>query len=189
MENNIKSQITDHTKLLTKLDLDSIRNIAQMAADCFLNGGKLYICGSALSGFIAQYAAAMLMNKCTLSRPPLPAIALRSDLSYIPLHDNATPCDTDIFEKQISALATGADIVWGFAADKSCETVVRALRIAAQNKIKTVGFVGIESDGIQGLCDVTISVAHESPIRVQEIHFAAVHLICDTIDTIIFSQS
>jgi D-sedoheptulose 7-phosphate isomerase len=177
----INDQLEAHNKLFSKIDAAILESAAHMAVDCFLNGGKLYICGSGMSAWLSGYTASLFMNKCIMSRPPLPAIALADDISYM---------SEDIFEKQIIALATPADLVWGLVAtdiaNASAESVVRALRAAAHHNVKNVGFFGKNSKNMQGICDISLSADHIDAVRVMEMHLAMVHIICDTVDNIIF---
>jgi phosphoheptose isomerase len=175
---NIKDQLETHIKLFSKIDEDKLHSAAILTAECFLNGGKLYICGSGHYSPLGGYISSMFMNRCIMPRPPMPAISLNGDISY---------SSDDIYEKQVTALITPIDMVWGLSA-YSEDIVVKAMRAAARQNVKNIGFFGKNSENMHGICDISLSVEHSDIVRVLEIHLVMVNIICDAVDHIIFGK-
>ena len=48
--------------------------------------------------------------------------------------------------------------------------------------IKTIGITGIQSNSIEGLCDVIVNVPSSRPDRIQEMHIAIGQIICEMIE-------
>jgi D-sedoheptulose 7-phosphate isomerase len=161
--------------------------ISTEIAQCFMNGGKLMIFGNGGSASDAQHVAAEFVNRFKMERPPLPAIALTTDSSILTSVGNDYEFD-DIFLKQVSALGNENDIVWGISTSGNSENVVRALREAARNDMKIIGFTGRDGGKMKGLCDLLFQSPTDITARIQEIHIAAAHIICGLVDEIMFGQ-
>lgn len=161
--------------------------IATEIAQCFINGGKLMIFGNGGSASDAQHIAAEFVNRFKMERPPLPCIALTTDTSILTSIGNDYEFN-DIFIKQVSALGNENDIVWGISTSGNSENVVRALREAAKGDMKIIGFTGRDGGKMKGLCDLLFQSPSEVTARIQEIHIAAAHIICQLVDEIMFGK-
>jgi len=161
--------------------------ISTEIAQCFMNGGKLLMFGNGGSAADAQHVVAEFVNRFKMERPPLPAIALTTDTSIITAIGNDYEFN-DIFVKQVSALGNENDIVWGISTSGNSENVVRALREAARNDMKIIGFTGRDGGKMKGLCDLLFQSPSENTARIQEIHIAASHIICQLVDEIMFGR-
>ena len=161
--------------------------ISTEIAQCFINGGKLMIFGNGGSASDAQHIAAEFVNRFKMERPPLPAIALTTDTSILTSIGNDYEFN-DIFIKQVSALGNENDTVWGISTSGNSENVVRALREAARNDMKIIGFTGRDGGKMKGLCDLLFQSPSENTARIQEIHICAAHIICQLLDEIMFGK-
>jgi len=161
--------------------------IATEIAQCFVNGGKLMVFGNGGSAADAQHIAAEFVNRYKMERPPLPAVALTTDSSILTSIGNDYEFN-DIFMKQVSALGNENDVVWGISTSGNSENVVRALREAARNDMKIIGFTGRDGGKMKGLCDLHFSSPTENTGRIQEVHICAAHIICQLVDEIMFGK-
>jgi len=161
--------------------------ISTEIAQCFINGGKLMIFGNGGSASDAQHIAAEFVNRFKMERPPLPAIAFTTDTSILTSIGNDYEFN-DIFIKQVSALGNENDLVWGISTSGNSENVVRALREAARGDMKIIGFTGRDGGKMKGLCDLLFQSPSENTARIQEIHIAAAHIICQLVDEIMFGK-
>ncbi len=161
--------------------------IATEITQCFENGGKLLICGNGGSASDAQHIAAEFVNRFKMERPPLPAIALTTDTSIITSIGNDYEFN-DIFLKQVSALGSEKDILWGISTSGNSENVVRALREADRMKVRIIGFTGRDGGKMKGLCDILFQSPTDNTARIQEIHIAAAHIICQLVDEMMFGK-
>ncbi len=161
--------------------------IATEIVQCFVNGGKLLICGNGGSAADAQHIAAEFVNRFKMERPPLPAIALTTDTSIITSIGNDYEFN-DIFLKQVSALANENDVLWGISTSGNSENVVRALREAGRMNVRIVGFTGRDGGKMKGLCDILFQSPTDNTPRIQEIHISAAHIICQLVDEMMFGR-
>jgi D-sedoheptulose 7-phosphate isomerase len=164
-----------------------IADMAKEIANCYINGGKVMIFGNGGSAADAQHIAAEFINRFKMERPPLPCIALTTDTSVITSIGNDYEFN-DIFSKQISALGNPIDIAWGISTSGNSENVLKALRIAAKNGLKTIGFTGNSGGKMPGICDYSLIVPSRTTARIQELHIFSAHMICELVDEIMFGQ-
>jgi len=162
-----------------------IADISKEITKCFLNGGKLLVFGNGGSAADAQHIAAEFVNRFKMERPPLPCIALTTDSSIITSIGNDYEFN-DIFAKQVEALGNPNDIALGISTSGNSENVLRGLRIAAKNDLKTIGFTGNTGGKMLGLCDIALVVSSRTTARIQEMHIFTAHMICGLVDEIMF---
>ncbi len=54
--------------------------------------------------------------------------------------------------------------------------------------MKIIGFTGRDGGKMKGLCDMLFQSPSENTARIQEIHIAAAHIICQLVDEIMFGR-
>ncbi len=164
-----------------------IADISKEIATCFLNGGKLLVFGNGGSAADAQHIAAEFVNRFKMERPPLPCIALTTDSSILTSIGNDYEFN-DIFLKQVEALGNPGDIALGISTSGNSENVLKGLRAAAKNNLKTIGFTGNTGGKMLGLCDYALIVPSRTTARIQEMHIFTAHMICGLVDEIMFGK-
>jgi D-sedoheptulose 7-phosphate isomerase len=146
-----------------------VAEIAQLVADTYRAGNKVLIFGNGGSAAEAQHIAAELVNRMCKNRAPLSAIALTTDASVVTSIAN----DFDfqqIFSKQVEAHGKPGDLAWGLSTSGRSPNVNLALQAARRLGLKTAGMTG-------------------APGFIQEIHLAASHLICVTVENELFPEA
>ena len=154
---------------------------------CFENGGKVLIFGNGGSAADSQHIAAEFTNRFKMERPPLPALALTTDTSALTAIGNDYSFD-EVFNKQLKALGNENDIAWGISTSGNSTNVLSALRSAGRQGMTTIGFTGKDGGLMRGLCDHLLISPSECTPRIQEIHIAAAHIICELVDEIMFGK-
>src|SRR3972149_8855926 len=61
-----------------------IREVSELIVSCFRNGNKLLLMGNGGSSSDASHIAGEFVNRFLKDRPPVPAIALNTDMAGIP---------------------------------------------------------------------------------------------------------
>ncbi|GAB1536141.1 D-sedoheptulose 7-phosphate isomerase [Geovibrio sp. ADMFC3] len=154
---------------------------------CFENGGKVLIFGNGGSAADSQHIAAEFTNRFKMERPPLPALALTTDTSALTAIGNDYSFE-QVFDKQLKALGNENDIAWGISTSGNSPNVLAALRTAGRQGMTTIGFTGKDGGLMRGLCDHLLISPSECTPRIQEIHIAAAHIICELVDEIMFGK-
>lgn len=182
----IDNSIKAHNRF-AKENTEQLIIFAQTIVNCLNNGGKILICGNGGSAADAQHIAAEFVGRFVMERPSLPAIALTTDTSLLTAVSNDYSF-SDVFEKQVSALANEGDILWGISTSGNSENVIKALRKASKNNVTTLGFSGRDGGQMRGICDHIIVIDEKETARIQELHILSAHIICGLVDEIMFGK-
>jgi len=171
-----------------KENLDTLLETAQRLSSCFASGHKLLIFGNGGSAADAQHIAAEFVNRFSVERRPLPALALTTDTSAITSISNDYSFD-DVFSKQIRALGRRDDIALGISTSGNSRNVIVAVEVARQMGLYTVGLSGCGGGELGRCCDLALIVDSRSTPRIQESHITAGHILCELVDRILFPEA
>jgi phosphoheptose isomerase len=163
-----------------------ILEAAQAITDCFTRGGKVLICGNGGSSADAQHFVAELVGrfKCD-ERPGLPAVALCADTSVLTAWSNDVGYD-DAFARQVQALGRPGDILIGISTSGRARNVIRALEVARDHGLTTIGVLGRDGGTARRLTDYAVVVPSADTQRIQEVQSLAIHVICELIEDRLF---
>jgi D-sedoheptulose 7-phosphate isomerase len=150
-------------------------------------GNKVLLFGNGGSAADAQHLAAEFVNRFMIERPPLPAIALSTDTSVLTSIGNDYDF-SEIFSKQIRALGQEGDVAWGISTSGKSANVVRGLETAKKKGLVTIGLTGGDGGDIARIVDHALIVSSRNTPRVQEVHVAVGHVICEMIDYKLFQR-
>jgi len=187
MESYIKSYIEkgiDLRNILIQTKVNEIIRFVEKISECFLNGGKLIICGNGGSAADAQHVAAEFVNRYRLDRAPLPAISLSTDTSIITAIANDFSFD-QIFSKQIQALAKNKDCLLAISTSGKSPNIINALKTAKNIGCSTLSLTGKDGGDMPALSDLVLIVPSDETPVIQEIHLVIEHLICDLVEQMI----
>lgn len=161
-------------------NIDTIRQAAQMLADCITAGNKVLIFGNGGSAADAQHLAAELVNRFQIERPPLAAVALTTDTSILTSIGNDYNF-VDIFAKQIEALGKPGDIAWGISTSGNSANVIKAIKSGHKIGMTTIGMTGRGGE-LAACADLVFSVASDTTARIQESHITLGHILCELLE-------
>ena len=186
---HLKSQLRDHIRILDETINESsatIIELVEVISHSFQNGNKLLLCGNGGSAADAQHIAAEMINRFSYDRHPLPAIALTTDTSVLTSISNDYGFE-QVFSRQVQGLGVAGDILIGISTSGASSNVLKALSIAKQKKIITIGFTGEKGKQIMSpLCDYCLVASSTNTARIQECHEFILHLICGMVEEKIY---
>ncbi|MBW1741135.1 MAG: D-sedoheptulose 7-phosphate isomerase [Deltaproteobacteria bacterium] len=171
-----------------KENMEGLLTVAQRLATCFAAGYKLLIFGNGGSAADAQHIAAEFVNRFTVERKPLPALALTTDTSILTSIANDYSFD-EVFSKQIKALGRKDDIAWGISTSGNSKNVLLAVETARKMGLYTLGLTGCNGGKLSHCCDLALIVDSQATPRIQETHIIVGHILCDLVDRILFPES
>lgn len=176
-------------KLLTEEEgLSFIEDAAKMIAECYKRGGKILVAGNGGSLCDAMHFAEELTGYYRQKRRALGAIAL-SD----PGHLTCVANDTDfnqVFARSIEALAKSGDIVILLTTSGNSKNLLNALEQAKEMDCQVISFLGKTGGMLKGLSDLEwIVEGFPYSDRIQEVHMAAIHMIIEMVEKILFEKS
>lgn len=177
------------TAALPQSQTEAILNAAKLVAESFRSGGKLLLCGNGGSAADCQHVATEFTNILDkhFVRPPLPAIALTTDSSFLTAFSNDFESFSEVFAQQIRAIGKTGDALIGISTSGSSENVIRAVKQAKALGIKTVVLTG-RGGKLADIADVVVAVPSERTAYIQEAHLAIEHAICDIVEDLLYKE-
>jgi D-sedoheptulose 7-phosphate isomerase len=160
---------------------------SELIVNCFINGGKLLICGNGGSAADSQHLATEFVSSFNrhLSRKGLPAIALTTDTSVITAFANDFGFE-GVFARQIEALGSEGDVLLLLSTSGNSQNCIRAVEQSRKMQMSSISLSG--SGGvISELSDVAIKVPSTDTQIVQQCHIVAYHSLVQTVELALFS--
>lgn len=182
--------LRDSAKLKLQMidQVDLIQQIALTLEKSLRSGNKVILLGNGGSAADAQHIAAELMGKFYLNRPPLPVMSLTTNSSVITAVSNDYGY-LQVFSRQVEAWTHPGDVVIGISTSGESQNVLEAFRIARSKGAITVGFCGQNDQPMIELTDYCLSVPSTDTPRIQEIHLAVGHILCNLVEQALFGDS
>jgi D-sedoheptulose 7-phosphate isomerase len=162
---------------------DAIVKCARALAAVFDRGGRLFTMGNGGSSCDAQHFAVEFMHPIFEKRPALVARALGSDVAFLTALSN----DEDFsmaLARELTLNARGGedrDAVVAISTSGKARNVVRALAVARDMGLLTIGLTGKDGGKMPDLCDHSFVVPSYSIHRIQEAHVALMHVLWDAV--------
>ena len=159
--------------------------VAELTAAAMHNGGKLIVAGNGGSAADAQHLVAEFVARLTVNRPALRAIALTVDSSILTAIGNDFGFE-DVFVRQMEALGRPGDIFLGISTSGNSKNILKALRLAREMGILTVGLTGSGGGKMREFCDHNLVVPSDVTMNIQESHLALEHILCMLVERCYF---
>ena len=162
-----------------------IIEVVKLIARAFREGRKVILFGNGGSSTDASHIAAEFVNRFLMERPPLPAIALNTDVAVLTSISNDYSFE-QIFSKQLAALGQEGDVVIGLSTSGNSPNVIKAVEVARKNGMKTVVLTGGTGGKLAAMADYVFTVPTKHTPRIQETHITLGHTICELVDEELF---
>jgi D-sedoheptulose 7-phosphate isomerase len=162
-----------------------IRDIVEATANAIGNGRKLLLAGNGGSAADAQHLAGEMLSRLNYDRAPAAALALTTDSSVLTAIGNDYGYDR-LFERQILGLGCPGDVFIAISTSGRSPNILRAIDVARQQRIVTVGFTGMTGGEMPSRCDMCLRAPSDSTPLIQQIHITAGHIICGLVEERLF---
>ncbi len=190
MKNEITQAFRESADLKLRFiqeNAEGLLQVVRMIVKAFKKGNKVLLFGNGGSAADAQHIAAEFVNRFLIERPSLPAIALTTDTSI--LTSIANDYDfADVFAKQVKALGREGDVAIGISTSGAAANVIKAVKVAGDMGIQTVGLTGKDGGELARVVDLALLVDSQSIPRIQEVHITIGHVVCEMVDRMLFQQ-
>jgi len=177
---NVKRLILENDELI-----DTISKVAEEIINAFRNDKKVLLCGNGGSAADAQHIAAELSGRFYFDREPLFAEALHVNTSYITAVANDYSYD-EIYARLVKAKGRRGDILIGISTSGNSKNVIKAIEVANEIGMITVGMTGETGGKMRDLCKYLINVPSRDTPRIQEAHITIGHIICEIVERELF---
>ncbi|MBA3660169.1 MAG: D-sedoheptulose 7-phosphate isomerase [Gammaproteobacteria bacterium] len=193
MDHFIQEEMQKLTSLLLQMQNDEhliamIRSIVNRCTKALQSGNKILFAGNGGSAADAQHLAAELVSRLRYNRPGLAAIALTTDTSSLTAIGNDYGFET-IFSRQIEAIGRAGDVFIGISTSGKSPNILRALDVARESKLTTIGFTGAQTPLLQSRCDLVLNIPSRETQKIQECHIMFGHIICAMIEDAMFGEA
>jgi len=191
MENIILKRFKESAEVKTRFlkeNLSKLLDVIRLISLTFEAGNKIFLFGNGGSAADAQHLAAEFVNRYTMDRPPLPAIALTTDTSILTSVSNDMGFG-EIFAKQLRALGKEGDVAIGISTSGNSSNVVKAFEVAQEMGIKTVAFTGNDGGMLAKMANISLAVPSTSTPRIQEAHILIGHILCEMVEHQLFLKN
>jgi D-sedoheptulose 7-phosphate isomerase len=192
MQNQILKSVTDSLDAVAQLrepqGVKFIENAAGLLAQTFQEGNKVIIAGNGGSLCDATHFAEELTGFFRAARPALPAIAL-SDPGHITCTANDLNFES-VFSRGVEAYGKPGDLFVGLTTSGNSPNIVKAFHTAKQQGLKTIAFLGKGGGKLKGVADLELIInGCSTSDRIQEAHMAAIHIIIEMAEILLFAES
>ncbi len=160
---------------------ETVAAIAARYEAALRGGGTLFFAGNGGSAADAQHLATEYVVRYQSTRPALRAIALTTDSSLLTACANDMGFD-EVFARQVEALAKPGDLLVLHSTSGESPNVLRAAQSARARGVPVIAFLGRGGGQLKALADLALVVPSDDTARIQEIHLAVEHLICEMVE-------
>lgn len=191
MKEEIMIAVDDAIKAVSKLKedrgIDFIDSCSKFIAECFQRGNKIILAGNGGSLCDASHFAEELTGFFREKRKALPAIVL-SEVGHLTCVGNDVGFD-HVFSRGVEAFGKKDDIFIALTTSGNSQNLINAVLSAKKLGIKTICFLGKGGGKLKGVADLEwIVEGFKTSDRIQEAHMAAIHIIIETLEKIIFKD-
>jgi D-sedoheptulose 7-phosphate isomerase len=144
-------------------------------------GGKVLVFGNGGSAADAAHTATELVGRFVRERRGYAAIALTTDGCVLTSVSNDYGYD-QLFARQIEALGRPGDVALGITTSGTSANVVCGLQTARTLQLTTIALTGRDGGPAGRAADIHVNVPSEVTPRVQEVHMALLHIVCDLVE-------
>jgi len=157
---------------------DQIAAMAERFEGTLRLGGTLFFAGNGGSAADAQHVATEYVVRYQTNRPAMRAVALTTDTSLLTACANDMGFD-EVFARQVEALAEPGDLLVLHSTSGESPNLIRAAQAAKARGVGVVALLGRTGGQLKDVADLVLIVPSTETARIQELHLAIEHVICD----------
>ncbi|MFO1242246.1 MAG: SIS domain-containing protein [Rickettsiales bacterium] len=157
-------------------------SLAAEAAQCLKNNGTIFFAGNGGSACDSMHIAGEFVGRFKRERIGLPAISLSADSGVITAIGNDYGF-TEIFSRQIEALAKKGDLLIAMSTSGSSANILQAFAKARSKGVTTVLMTGERGKNQTSVADHLFAVPVTDTARVQEVHMLALHILAELVES------
>lgn len=188
LKQRLQSSIDLKTNLLNNTTiLQTVEAVVNDIITCYKNDGKVLWAGNGGSAADSQHLAAELSGRFYYDRPPLFSEALHVNTSYTTAVANDYSYDV-IYSRLVKAMGRKGDVLLGLSTSGNSKNVIKALEVANELGMVTVGFTGETGGVMKEHCNYLINIPSKDTPRIQECHMILGHTICELVELHLFPK-
>jgi D-sedoheptulose 7-phosphate isomerase len=167
--------------------LGAVVEVADTMTKCLRSGNKILFFGNGGSAADAQHLAAELSGRFLKERQSLSGWALTTNTSVLTAIGNDYSFE-EVFARQIQGIGSAGDMAFAISTSGNSPNVLRALNVAREKKLVTVGLRGRTGGKLPSAVDHCIRIPSDQTPRIQEAHILTGHILCELIEETLFEK-
>ncbi len=179
---DVKLQVLENKELQ-----NTVARSVEALVTAFKAGNKVLFCGNGGSAADAQHLAAEFSGRFYTDREALPAEALHVNTSYMTAVANDYSYDV-VYSRMVQGIGRKGDVLVGLSTSGNSSNIIKALEVAKQKGMTTIGFTGATGGKMKDICDLLINVPSTDTPRIQESHILLGHIICQLVEEQYFAS-
>jgi D-sedoheptulose 7-phosphate isomerase len=192
MKKNVIKSVLEAVQAITQLQkpesLAFIEAAANLLTECFQAGNKVIVAGNGGSLCDASHFAEELTGVFRSVRPALPVIAL-SEPGHLTCVGNDLGFEW-VFARGVEAFGKPGDIFVGLTTSGNSPNIVKAFEAAQRLEMRTIAFLGKGGGKLKGVADLELIIdGFATSDRIQEAHMAAIHIIIEMVENLMFTPT
>ena len=184
----IKKNLLNIENNFQKLQNKKFEKLIYKSAILIINAlkkkNKVMFCGNGGSCADSEHLCAELVGRYLKNRKPYSAISLTTNSSLLTALSNDFSF-VEIFKKQIEAIGKKNDVLFAITTSGKSKNILNAIKIAKKNKIKVILLTSKKAISLKKKVDIFIPVPSDRVDRIQEMHIAIGHIICELVENCI----
>jgi D-sedoheptulose 7-phosphate isomerase len=180
LESKINSAINSFSKLGESDLISDILTSTNIIVKALKSKKKIIFCGNGGSAADSQHLSAELVGKFKKKRKALNSISLTTDTSAITSIGNDMGFDK-VFSRQLEAIGEKGDVLFALTTSGKSANILNVLKVSKKKKIKII-LLSSKFAKKTKLCNVNIRPNASRVDRIQELHIAIGHLICEMLE-------
>jgi D-sedoheptulose 7-phosphate isomerase len=176
-----KDYLTRLKSVIDSFDLSTYERIVDAFLQAYNDNAHIFVMGNGGSGATASHLACDINKGCCIDlskkfkmlclNDNMPTmLALANDLSY-----------QAVFEEQLKNFFLPGDLVIGISGSGNSENVLNAIRFAADNGGRTMGWCGFDGGKLAGAVDLAFVVNSHDMQQVEDAHVILAHMLMQTV--------
>ena len=157
---------------------EEVNAMADIITDFLKQGGKIFFCSNGGSTGDAQHLEAEFLGRFLKERQALSAIALTTNASAVTAIANDYGY-VEVFSRQLAGLAKAGDVLDGISTSGNSSNVIKAFHTAKEHQVKISALTGQKASDSSAVADIAIRVPSTHTPRIQEMHIAVGHTLCE----------
>jgi D-sedoheptulose 7-phosphate isomerase len=180
---DVRAMLRERADLFARAELlaDAIEEAARALAAVLSSGATVWTCGNGGSAAEAQHFAAELVGRFKRERDAFRVVCLADNPATLTSVSNDYQF-ADVFARQVRGMARSGDALLALSTSGNSENVLRACQAARALGARVVALTGEGGGRMKDAADILLAVPDRDTPRIQEVHLAVVHLLCDMIE-------
>ncbi len=166
---------------ILKTDFGILTEIAEKMIIAKTDGKTIYIAGNGGSAATASHMANDLIKGCRVhNREGFRAICINDSTPVITCLANDFAYE-DIYSIQLKTLAKSGDLFIVYSGSGNSPNIVKAVKVAKEIGMYTIGFSGSDGGRLNGLCDKLLIAPSDIMEQIEDMHMLYEHTLTCTI--------